>query len=174
MKKYKEIGFGLFVIMGILLAGCNNQQDVSEKPTNINESIHSSENAQVEEATDSNTEKTVKEMYEEKLRVAKEQADNLKAEGNSTYAMRDMESSRWEIWDGLLNEIYGDLKEMLSADEMRALRTEQLDWIELRDNKALEASLEYKGGTMESLVYVSKLATVTERRCYELVENYVK
>ena len=173
MKKYKEIGFGLFVILGILLAGCNNQQDVSEKPTNINESIHS-ENAQVEETTDSNTEKTVKEMYEEKLRGAKEQADNLKAEDNSTYAMKDMESSRWEIWDGLLNEIYGDLKEMLSADEMRALRTEQLDWIELRDNGALEASLEYKGGTMESLVYVSVLATVTEQRCYELVENYVQ
>ena len=69
------------------------------------------------------------------------------------------------------------IKELLykvKEDEMRALRTEQLDWIELRDNKALEASLEYKGGTMESLVYVSKLATVTERRCYELVENYVK
>ena len=97
MKKYKEIGFGLFVIMGILLAGCNNQQDVSEKPTNINESIHSSENAQVEEATDSNTEKTVKEMYEEKLRVAKEQADNLKAEGNSTYAMRDMIRVMWKL-----------------------------------------------------------------------------
>ena len=41
------------------------------------------------------------------------------------------------IWDELLNEIYGDLDEILSEDEMDGLRTEQRDWIEARDSQAL-------------------------------------
>jgi len=43
-----------------------------------------------------------------------------------------------------------------------------------RDDKAKKASLEYKGGTAEQLVYTSSLAQTTKERCYELVEKYMQ
>ncbi len=87
--------------------------------------------------------------------------------------MKKVENDRWELWDELLNEIYGVLTEELTSEEMEQLREEQRDWIEKRDERALEASLEYEGGTQEQLEYVSVLANVTEERCYELVEEYM-
>ncbi len=157
MKKYKVMRFGLLVLIGLLLAACNTQQDVATGESPNNE-----------------IEQNLKGIYDEKLKMAKQQAEALQAEDDTTIGLRKMESDRLNIWDKLLNEIYDDLKEILSEDEMNVLRTEQRDWIEARDNQALEASLEYEGGTMEPLVYIAVLANVTEQRCYELVENYVK
>lgn len=85
-----------------------------------------------------------------------------------------MENDRWDIWDELLNETYGFLKEQLSPKEMDQLREEQQNWIKYRDDSALEASLKFKGGTQEHLEYVAVLANLTEERCYELVANYKK
>lgn len=85
-----------------------------------------------------------------------------------------MENDRWELWDKLLNEIYGVLKEQLSPEEMDQLREEQRNWVKYRDDSALEASLKYNGATQERLEYVAVLAKLTEDRCYELVENYMK
>ena len=78
------------------------------------------------------------------------------------------------MWDALLNEVYGVLKEQLSTEEMDQLRTEQRNWIKHRDETALKASLKYKGGTQEHLEYVAVLANLTEERCYQLVANYMK
>ena len=88
--------------------------------------------------------------------------------------MKKVEDDRWGIWDNLLNEIYGVLIEQLTQDEMDNLRDEQLNWIKYRDEKALEASQKYKGGTQENLEYVSVLANLTEERCYVLVKDYMK
>ena len=98
----------------------------------------------------------------------------MEAKDSSTYALKAVENERWETWDELLNEIYGVLKEQLLPDEMEQLREEQRDWIKFRDERALESSLQYKGGTMEQLEYVIVLANLTEERCFELVENYMK
>jgi uncharacterized protein YecT (DUF1311 family) len=74
----------------------------------------------------------------------------------------------------LLNEIYGALKGQLTPEKMDQLIEEQRNWIKFRDDRALEASLKYKGGTQEQLEYVAVLANLTEKRCYELVANYMK
>lgn len=77
-------------------------------------------------------------------------------------------------WDGALNEIYAELKKQLSPDDMSKLRAEQRDWLKSRDEKAAQAALEYKGGSMETLQYVSTQAQLTRDRSYELVELYMK
>ncbi|MER2128165.1 lysozyme inhibitor LprI family protein [Solibacillus sp.] len=174
MKKYKEIHFGLLVLMGILLAGCNTQQDVANEPNDIKQGVYKDDHVPAEELPNNDLEQNLKGIYSEKLSKAKQQAEALQAEDDTTVGLRKMESDRLNIWDELLNEIYGDLKEILSEDEMDVLRTEQRDWINERDSQALAASLEYEGGTMEPLVYIAVLANVTEQRCYELVENYIK
>ena len=118
--------------------------------------------------------KSLKEEYLIKVDNAKAEAEKLEATDSSTYAMKKVENDRWELWDNLLNEIYVVLKEQLSAEEMDQLREEQRNWIKYRDDSALKASLKYKGGTQEHLEYVAVLASLTEKRCYELIETYMK
>ena len=114
-----------------------------------------------------------KEEYLKKLSDTKDKTENLKATDSSTYALKKVEDDRWDTWDNLLNEIYGVLKEQLSAEEMKQLQKEQRNWIKYRDDTALKASKKFKGGTQEHLEYSAVAANVTEERCYQLVEKYM-
>lgn len=115
-----------------------------------------------------------KDEYLQKLNNAKNVTQEFKASDSSTYALKKVENDRWAIWDELLNEIYGVLKEQLQPVEMDRLREEQQNWMKYRDESALEASLKFKGGTQEYLEYVTVLVNLTEERCHELVEDYIK
>jgi uncharacterized protein YecT (DUF1311 family) len=66
------------------------------------------------------------------------------------------------------------LKQQLSTNEMAELNEEQVNWKTSRDETAKDESLEYKGGSMESLQYIATQSRVTKERCYELVELYMK
>ncbi|WP_017185579.1 lysozyme inhibitor LprI family protein [Alkalibacillus haloalkaliphilus] len=147
----------------------NNKVETNKKEDNSN-------NVPVkeEDSPTNNTEESLKEEYLEKLNDAKRVTKGLEALDSSTYALQKVESDRLDIWDELLNEIYGVLNEQLPQDEMDQLREEQRGWIEYRDNSALEASQKYKGGTQENLEYVAVLANLTEERSFELVEDYMK
>jgi uncharacterized protein YecT (DUF1311 family) len=91
-----------------------------------------------------------------------------------TSEMTEAESETYKRWDDALNEIYGALKDQLSRDEMNKLREEQRQWIANRDNTAEAESLEFKGGTMESLQYISTQARLTKERCFKLVQDYMQ
>lgn len=127
-----------------------------------------------EDSSKNNTEADLKERYLKKLNDTKKETEELKATDSSTYALKKVENDRWEKWDVLLNDIYGALKEHLPSYTMDQLREEQRNWLKYRDDSALKASLKYEGGTQEHLEYVAVLANLTEERCYELVESYMK
>ncbi|WP_092052719.1 lysozyme inhibitor LprI family protein [Bhargavaea ginsengi] len=143
------------------------QEEVTSESTEINQTNNQ------EETASRTGEISNKEEYLQKLSDAKAETDQLKETDSSTYALKKVANDKWEIWDELLNEIYGVLQEQLSQDEMDRLRVEQRDWIKYRDETALEASQKFKGGTQEHLEYVMVLARLTEERCYELVEDYM-
>ncbi|CDO03602.1 hypothetical protein BN988_02119 [Oceanobacillus picturae] len=130
------------------------------------------------EEEDSSTKSTVskKEEYLQKLKDAKRETREQREESADgiTIELKGVEGNLFDLWDGLLNEIYGVLEEQLSTEEMEQLRVEQREWIKHRDNKAEEASLEYEGGTAEHLVYTTVLNDLTIERCTELVEEYMK
>ncbi|MGN8648125.1 lysozyme inhibitor LprI family protein [Gracilibacillus sp. HCP3S3_G5_1] len=121
-----------------------------------------------------NSTTNLKETYLNKLHNTNERTEKMEAVDSSTYALKDVAHNQYKEWDDLLNEIYGVLEDQLSAEEMSKLREEQRDWIAHRDETAKEASLQYEGGTMEQLEYVTVLANVTKDRCYEFVEAYMK
>lgn len=116
---------------------------------------------------------SLKPKYLQRLNNIQKKVDNIYY-GDSTVEMKQAEGEAWQLWDDALNEIYGVLKTQLSTSEMDALRTKQRAWITYRDNTAESESSEFKGGTMESLVYVSTRASLTKERCYELVNIYMK
>lgn len=153
----------------------NNKAETIDTNSNVNKTEDTSNNvpAKEEDSSTNNTEASLKEAYLKKLNEAKKETEELEAADSSTYALKKVENDRWDIWDKLLNEIYGVLNEQLPPKEMDQLREKQRNWIKYRDDTALEASLKYKGGTQEHLEYVSVLANLTEERCYVLVEDYM-
>lgn len=153
-----------------------NNNDSVETDIQDNNEQNEKEDTSTSEAAEVNKEvsTSLKEKYLQQLDDTKKEAEELEPIDSSTYALKKVENDRWELWDELLNEIYGVLKEQLSAEEMDQLREEQRNWIKFRDDSALEASHKFKGGTQEHLEYVAVLANLTEERCYELVANYMK
>ncbi len=117
-----------------------------------------------------------KQEYLKKLEAAKQEVEALTPsdEDTSTVVLKKDAENRWQVWDRLLNDIYGVLKSQLPAEEMKELQIEQRNWLVHRDNMALRASEKYKGGTAEQLEYVSVLGNLTEQRCYELVRIYME
>ncbi|MFC7686500.1 lysozyme inhibitor LprI family protein [Ureibacillus sp. GCM10028918] len=194
MKNSRKFLLEMLTLLSVLLAACGNSgddsnssldhtistEDSSDDSTNAvsSEIVDTSKNdpAQVEDPSSNNTATSLKEEYLQKLNDTKKETDEMRNNptDESTTALKDAESEIYDIWDGLLNEIYGVLKQQLPSEDMDQLREAQRKWIDYRDQTALEASLKYKGGTMEHLEYVVVLNYLTEERCFELVEDYMK
>ncbi|MFP7494401.1 lysozyme inhibitor LprI family protein [Terribacillus saccharophilus] len=146
-----------------------SREDISEKATN-------STTVQNEEATPTEEAASRKAVYLEKLHAASTETEELRNNpaDSSTYAMKNVEGNNFDTWDGLLNEIYQVLENQLSQEDMEQVRQDQREWINYRDSSAKEASLKYEGGTEEQLEYTTVLVNLTEERCFELLENYMK
>ncbi|MCA0993344.1 lysozyme inhibitor LprI family protein [Guptibacillus hwajinpoensis] len=114
-----------------------------------------------------------KEKYFKKLNSMYESDRNVEVK-ETMVEMEEQEAERYQNWDKMLNEIYGELQVQLPSDEMDQLREEQRKWVEHRDETAKKASLKYEGGTTESLEYVATQASLTRERCYELVAKYME
>lgn len=143
----------------------NNQEDTSSK-SDDGQALKSGNSD--DEMTISNKDEYLKKLYE------MEEADRYSVAGTTTIELEEQEAERYKKWDAELNKIYGVLKEQLSAEQMDQLRVEQREWVKHRDEAAKEASLKYKGGTMEGLEYVATQASLTRERCYLLVAKYMK
>ncbi|MEH7382740.1 lysozyme inhibitor LprI family protein [Bacillus sp. JJ1533] len=146
--------------------------DTSKNETN-EKTITSNNVPKKEETSSTNATESLKVEYLQRLNDTKKMMDEMEATDTSTYALKKVEDDRWDIWDELLNEIYGVLNEQLPTEKMDQLRQEQRNWIKFRDDTALEASHKFNGGTQEHLEYSAVSANLTEERCYELVEYYM-
>lgn len=158
----------------------SDQSDSKENDSNMDNSNVKivEDNGQSENVHTSNEEESVdlKEEYLNKLNETKKKVEEMRENpmDETTFALKKIEGDAFDILDGMLNEIYGVLEETLPTEEMEQLRIEQREWLDYRDNTAKEASLQYKGGTMEQYEYVRVENNLTQERCFELVENYMK
>ncbi len=175
MKNHWKLIIGMVLIV-VVLAACSNSSDESQNGDSYSTEDTSNTDNYIDRTSNDENE-TMKEEYLQKLADINEEVEEIRrtySNDSSTYAMKKVEGDRYDLWDGLLNEVYGVLQEQLSSDEMKQLRDEQRNWVTYRDDTAKEASLQYQGGTQEHLEYVVLLADLTEERCYELVEDYMK
>lgn len=92
----------------------------------------------------------------------------------SDIQMREDLGFNYQLWDGVLNDIYAVLKTQLSESEMSNLKNEQLKWIETRDATAQAKYDEEGGGSLSTIVQVETLFMLTKERCYELVNEYME
>jgi uncharacterized protein YecT (DUF1311 family) len=155
----------------------NPKSDTNDTRNNeTNETAEKPNNELKEEDSSTNNPAGLKEEYLKKLNDTKKETEEIRndSENEITYALKSTEGNLFDVWDGLLNEIYGVLVKQLPSEEMDQLRKDQRGWINNRDHTAKEASLKYEGGTMEQLEYVTVLNNLTQERCFELVEDYMK
>ena len=87
--------------------------------------------------------------------------------------IKDTYSLVLKKWDNALNEIYNDLKNILSSTDMELLRIAQKDWVIRRDKRAEEDSKMYGSNSTEEIEYTKSLADSIKERYYELIENYL-
>lgn len=113
-----------------------------------------------------------KKNYIGRLNAIKEETENS-VTGSSTAEMRSQASNVYDEWDSALNDIYGTLKAKLPKDKFKQLEKDEIRWIKIKEEKAQKAMDQYKGGTMAPLVKLGTLSSETEKRCYELVNQYM-
>lgn len=173
MKNNKKLTVILALVFVILVACEDMPNELSARPDNdLSNTNSTKDTSEVADDIELNTE-SKKEKYLKKLNEMEEADRNLES-GTTMVELEEQEVERYKKWDTELNEIYGLLKEQLSTEQMDKLREEQRNWIKHRDEAAREASLKYKGGSMEALEYVATQASLTRERCYELVAKYMK
>ena len=118
-----------------------------------------------------------KKEFIEKLDNIQKELDALPEKKDSdegvTNAMKNYYGISYEMYDKALNEIYALLKEMLSPETMDTLKTEQIKWIEQKEDTANEERKKYEGGTFENVAYYISTYESTKERCYELVNEYM-
>ncbi len=90
--------------------------------------------------------------------------------GASQADMNVAAQDRFYLWDNLLNQLWGVLKQQLDEETMRDLTNEELAWIAEKEAAVLEAGKEVEGGSLYPLVTGAKAAELTKERVYALME----
>ena len=108
-----------------------------------------------------------------KLEEAEQNASVLqqKLTQDASLTQKDMNDLSYEIymvWDDLLNELWGILKENLDQEVMDKLLQEQRGWISQKEAEVKLAGEKYAGGSIALLVSNQKAAELTKERVYEL------
>jgi uncharacterized protein YecT (DUF1311 family) len=75
---------------------------------------------------------------------------------------------RYHQVDQELNRVYNQLMSELSHTRQATFREAQRAWILFRDKSAAFSASETEGGTMSTLIYLSVLTSMTEKRVGEL------
>ena len=82
--------------------------------------------------------------------------------------MNEKAMELYELWDGVLNELWAELKTELPEEDFSKLLDEQRQWIKDKEKAVEEAGKEYKDGSLYGLVINMEAAKITEERVYEL------
>ncbi|MBH0158105.1 DUF1311 domain-containing protein [Fictibacillus sp. 5RED26] len=153
-------------------ADISNKDDI-EKASG---SDHTNEKVDMSQKDASENKESTKEKYLQKWEEMKNKVAEMRKNplDDTTFALKKVEGDAYELLDDLLNEIYGVLEKQLNKEEMNQLRKEQREWLINRENIAKKESLKYEGGTLEQYEYVRTINNLTEKRCFELIENYMK
>ena len=197
MKRVKLFGKSIIVLMiaAMFLFGCgSNKEEAEETPAEseavedlvIEEQEEEKEEAEEvdEEAKEQEAEKT--EEKKEEKKVDKAAVEKLLADAEKEAAalekklaedaslsqadMNELSNEIYVVWDDVLNELWGILKDTQDEDTMNDLLKEQREWIDMKETEAQKAGEEFAGGSMQALVVNQKAAELTRERVYELAD----
>lgn len=185
----KKCILALVMAMALITVGCGNEKEKIDHvlpSTKKTETIRQTE-AETEPAetlvkeTESETvvqSETTNQLSKEDLNSyicsIEEQSDAIKYylenEAMSQYDLNVKSQELYELWDGALNYLWGEIRNVLPAADFEKLLDEQLTWIADKEKAVEEAGKEVEGGSMYPLVVNGEAAAITEERVYDFVE----
>ncbi len=83
--------------------------------------------------------------------------------------LNQLAASQYELWDGVLNDLWWILKTCLDEKTMENLTAEELAWIAQKEEAAAQAGKNVEGGTLYPLVTAEKATQLTKERIYDLL-----
>ena len=183
----KKCVLALIMAMALITVGCGKEKIDHVLPsTKKTETIRQTE-AETEpvetsvKETESETvvqSETTNQLSKEDLNSyicsIEEQSDAIKYylenEAMSQYDLNVKSQELYELWDGALNYLWGEIRNVLPAADFEKLLDEQLTWIADKEKAVEEAGKEVEGGSMYPLVVNGEAAAITEERVYDFVE----
>ena len=157
----------LTVAVAILAVGCGSKDVNESHETQIIE--HSNIIKDTE-----NKPHTEVDKLDDYITTIKEQSDAIKSfleNDAQTQTEMNMKSQElYELWDGALNYLWGELKDSLPEEDFSKLLDEQRIWIVEKEKSVEETGKEVEEGTIYPLVVNMENAKITEERAYELYE----
>ena len=155
--------FLLLILSVLLTAGCAKKE---VQPASTAPAVESTASVLPPEKTESPLDAYMAEL--------KQQADFLKTsleQDPLTQAELNAKSQElYELWDGALNYLWGELKATLPENEFSDLLTEQRAWIAEKEKTVEAAGKEFEGGSLHPLIVNTEAANITETRVYHLYE----
>ena len=108
------------------------------------------------------------------LALVEEQSNLLKAalqqDTLKQSEMNTLSQQLYELWDGVLNDLWSKLQSSLPDEAFDKLLDEQIQWIEDKEAAIEEAGKDFEGGSLYPLITNGEAAAITEARVYELYE----
>lgn len=108
------------------------------------------------------------------LALVEEQSNLLKAalqqDTLKQSEMNMLSQQLYELWDGVLNDLWSKLQSSLPDEAFDKLLDEQIQWIEDKEDAIEEAGKDFEGGSLYPLITNGEAAAITEARVYELYE----
>lgn len=94
---------------------------------------------------------------------------------NQHYGILTQSELLYANWDNELNKIWGILENNLPADQMQALRENEVQWIKTKDPymPAYKAAGSGNYSQIQSVQAGQTLAQMTKDRCYYLINHYM-
>lgn len=111
-----------------------------------------------------------KQMYESCKQSYEYYQKKLTEEADTTIEMIEYSGMRYEISDKCLNDIWNLIRYNVEPEQYDKILAEQRTWISSKEAKSKEITLEYEGGSMESVDKNEVLAELTMERCEELIK----
>lgn len=90
-------------------------------------------------------------------------------EANSTMEMLECVTGQYKVSDMCLNYLWNLVRYNVEEDLYKEILEEQRNWIKEKEAKAEEAEKEWGGGSFAPVAYTDMLATLTMKRCEELI-----
>ena len=125
--------------------------------------------------TEAETEPTLTDdIPDDYLAFVEEQSNLLKAalqqDTLKQSEMNTLSQQLYELWDGVLNDLWSKLQSSLPDEAFDKLLDEQIQWIEDKEAAIEEAGKDFEGGSLYPLITNGEAAAITEARVYELYE----
>ena len=79
----------------------------------------------------------------------------------------------YQMWDDLLNEIYGYLKDTMDKSEFEKLGRDELDWINEKEAAVAKEASRWSEGSGGAYAQNSVAIEYTRDRCFVLMFAYV-